>query len=77
METRGVLGRRTTMHWEVAGIIINHFWAEGSVMRGRLTEARGIVGDVVRLPVLLFDQRSSGRGRQVASGSGQIGEALR
>lgn len=77
MKTRHVLGRRTTMHWDVAGIIINHVWAKHSVMRGHLaggrTKSRCTVGDVVRLPALLFDTSCS---REVTSDSRQVGEAL-
>lgn len=70
MKTRHALGRRTTMHREVTGIIINHVWAEHSVV----AEARWIVGDVVRLPALLFDSSSSSR--EVTSDSRQVGQTL-
>ena len=72
MKTRRVLRRRTTMHWDVTGIVVKHVWADRSVVGGQLggarTEARWIVGDAVRLPALLFDV--------VTSDSGQVGEAL-
>lgn len=73
MKTRHVVGRRTTMHWEVTGIIINQVWAVGGHLAGGRIEARGIVGDAVCLPALLFDSSSSGDGTSV---SGQVGEAL-
>lgn len=56
------------MHRDVAGIIINQVRAEHSGVTG---EARRIVGDVVRVPALLFDSCS-----EETSGSGQEGEAL-
>lgn len=72
MKTRRVLRGRTTMHWDVTGIVVKHVWADRSVVGGQLgggrTEARWIVGDVVRLPALLFDV--------LTSDSGQVGEAL-
>lgn len=72
MKTRHVLGRRTAMHRDVTGIIINHVWAEYLVMGGHLaggrTEARWIV---VRLPALLFDLS-----REVTSDCRQVGEVL-
>lgn len=77
MKMRCVLGRRTTMHRDVAGIIINQVRAWHSVVGGHLaggrTETRWIVGDVVRLPALLFDSSSSG---EVTSNCRQVGETL-
>lgn len=75
MKKRHALGRRTTMHRDITGIIIKHVGGDHTVTGGHLagggTEARWIVGDAVRLPALLFDSS-----REVTSDSRQVGEAL-
>ena len=65
MEKRCLLRGRTTMHWEATGIIIRHI----------CPETRCIVGDVVQLPVLLFDELWSSSSREVTSDSRKEGEA--
>lgn len=72
MRTRHALGRRTTMHWDVTGVIINYVGSDHSVRGGHLagggTEVRCIVGDVI---CFLFDSS-----REVKSDTRQVGEAL-
>lgn len=75
MKMRHALGKRTTMHQDVTGIIIKQVGADPAVtgrhLAGGGTEARWIVGDVVRLPALLFDSS-----REVTSDSRQVGEGV-
>ncbi len=49
MEARRVLGRRPAVHRDVTGIIVNHIRVVQGHLSGGRTEARCIVGDVVRL----------------------------
>lgn len=60
MKMRHALGKRTTMHQDVTGIIIKQ--VTGRHLAGGGTEARWIVGDVIRLPALLLDSRQVGEG---------------
>lgn len=66
MKMRHALGKRTTMHQDVTGIIIKQVRADHAVtgrhLAGGGTEARWIVGDVICLPALLFDSRQVGEG---------------
>lgn len=76
MKTRCVLRRRTTMHRDVTGIVINNIRSRsvtGGHLAGDRTEVKWIEGDVVCLPALLFDCSN----REVRSDSRQVGEALR
>lgn len=65
MKMRHALGGRTTMHRDLTGSIINCVGANHSGAGGG-TEARRIVGDVVRL---LFDSREVGEALSETSSS--------
>lgn len=65
MKMRHALGGRTTMHRDLTGIIISYVGANHPVAGGG-TEARRIVGDVVRLP---FDSRKVGEALSETSSS--------